>query len=268
MRISTFSSLCLTVSLIHLGCSVNKNQLKKILAENPDIIFEAIEKNPGKYLEMSQKVQLEARKIAQEKQMEDMKKERDEDIKNPKVPEVSEGRAMRGPKDAPVLVVEYSDFECPYCSRGFNTVEEIRKKYGDKIRFMFKHLPLSFHKMAMPAAIRFEAIAMQNSEMAYKFHDEIFKNQSGLSKGEVYLNDLASKVGANVAKMKKDMISEIVKKRIEADMAEAQKFNISGTPGFIVAGVALRGAYPVEEFVSIIDQKLGASSDNRGVANK
>jgi len=153
--------------------------------------------------------------------------------------------------------VEYSDFQCPYCQRGFGTVEEVRRKYGNKIRFVLKHLPLDFHGMAMPAAKRFEAIARQSDEKAYAFHDEVFANQERLvAEGEKFLDATAEKVGANVAKMKKDMESQDVRKTIQADMDEARKFGFSGTPGFIVGGVSLRGAYPAVRFEEIIDRRL------------
>ncbi|MGZ6265262.1 MAG: DsbA family protein, partial [Bdellovibrionota bacterium] len=126
-----------------------------------------------------------------------------------------------------------------------------------KVEFMFKNLPLPMHPMSMPAAKRFEAIALQSPEKAYKYHNEVFANQRELNaKGEKFLDEVAKKVGANVAQMKKDMDGEKVKARIQADMQEAEKFGISGTPGFIVQGVSIRGAYPFETFKGIIDKKL------------
>jgi protein-disulfide isomerase len=165
--------------------------------------------------------------------------------------------AAQGPKDAPITIVEYSDFECPYCSRGYRTIQEVKEKYKGKIRFVFKHLPLDFHPMAMPAAQYFEAIALQSPEKAYKFHDYVFENQDKLKTGkEKFLDEAARKAGADLAKVKTDMKSDTVMKRIEADMEEAKQFGISGTPGFIINGVSLRGAYPADKFAEIIDRQL------------
>jgi protein-disulfide isomerase len=181
----------------------------------------------------------------------------EKEFAQPKEPVIEKDRAVIGTKSAPITIVAYSDFQCPYCKNGFNTIETVRKKYGSKIRFMFKHFPLSMHPMAMPAAKRFEAIALQSSQKAYRFHDAVFKNQDGLTTGgEKFLDGLAKKIGANVEKMKKDLDSDTVKKHIDSDMAEAQKFGISGTPGFIVAGIGLYGAYPPEAFYAVIDRRL------------
>jgi protein-disulfide isomerase len=148
-------------------------------------------------------------------------------------------------------------------------VKEIEKDYGDKVRIVFKHLPLDFHPMAMPAAKYFEAVAKQDPKKAEKFHDEVFSNQKELSSdGEKFLKATVKKVGANLAKVEKDMNSESVQKRIQTDMAEAKKFEFSGTPGFLINGVSLRGAYPAPEFKKIIDKQLAASGNGGGEATK
>lgn len=183
--------------------------------------------------------------------------QRENEFQNPKKPKIAKDRAVLGNLNAPIVIVAYSDFECPYCSRGANTVEEVRKKYGKKVAFVFKHLPLPFHSMAQPAAEYFEAIAIQDGKKAYAFHDEVFKNQKDLKgKGEGLLKELAKKVGADLKRISQDIKSEKVKKRIEEDKAEASEFEISGTPGFVVAGVTLKGAYPVAAFEEIIERQL------------
>ena len=244
----------LAAALLFTSCT--KSDVKKVLQDNPDIIFEILEKNPMKVAEVMEKVQVEARKMQQEKAEKDMKAQMDEEFKNPKTSEMSDSRAIRGKKGAPIEIIEFSDFQCPYCQRGFFTAEEVRKKYGDKVRFMFKHLPLDFHPMSMPAAKRFEAISLQNHEKAYQFHDEVFKNQQRLSEGEKFLDEAAKKTGVDMAKMKKDMDSDKVKEIIAKDMAEAKGLGISGTPGFLVAGITVRGAYPISYFDQIIERRL------------
>lgn len=262
MRFSTLF-LAVLVGLFYLVGCTSKDQLKTVLQNNPELLFEVIEKNPAKFMESVEKASMAARKEMQAKAEEEQKKQVEEEFKNPKKPDVAADRAFRGDPKAPILVVEYSDFQCPYCKRGFTTVEELRKKYGSKIGFIFKHLPLDFHPMALPAAKRFEAIALQSAEKAYKFHDYVFANQEKLSAdGEKFLDDAAKKAGADIAKMKKDMDSEKVTARIEADKAEAQKFGISGTPGFIVAGVALKGAYPLPSFEQIVERRLKELGQN------
>ena len=182
------------------------------------------------------------------------------ELENPVPVDLPAERAVKGPKKAPITIVVYSDFQCPYCSKGAETVEEVVKKYGKKIRYAFKHLPLSFHPMAMPAAKYFEAIAMQSPVKAYQYHDEVFQHQSRLSEGVPYLDEVAKKLKVNEKKLKADIESETVTKRLAADAEEARKAGITGTPGFNVAGVVLKGAYPIEAFSLIIDKKLAKRS--------
>lgn len=241
-------------TLLVAACTPSVSQMKKLISDNPEIITEAMEKNPGKFGEAIQKAAYEARRQAQAKMEEDKKKEMEEQFKNPKkVP--LDNRPIRGAKDAAMVLVIYSDFQCPYCQRGAATVEELRSKYGDKLKIVFKHLPLDFHPMAMPAAKRFEAIAKQSPEKAWAYHDMLFKNQQKMSEGEKFLDESAKKVGANVAQMKKDMESEDVKKIIEADMKEAGELGVRGTPGFIMNGVVVHGALPAQAFEEIVAKR-------------
>lgn len=255
---NTFILLAL---ILITGCTSSTN-VRKILKENPDIVFDVIVNNPEKFAEAATKASMAARRLSQSKSQNEAKEKLDEEFKNPKQPELSENRASQGPKNAPITVVEYSDFECPYCKKGFETLQEVQKKYPGKIRVFFKHLPLPFHPNALPAAKRFEAIALQSPEKAFQFHDKVFQNQSKLrTDGEKGLDSMAKSVGVNMKKMAADMNSNEVLSRIEADKAEASKFDINGTPGFLINGVALRGAYPPQAFAEIIDRHLSSSRD-------
>ncbi len=239
------------------GC-LGESQVKKVIQDNPEIVFEAIKKNPEKFMEVVQEAAYKAQMAARQKQDADESKAMEEEFKTPKVPVIGEDRATIGKADAPITVVEYSDFQCPFCSKGYLVVRELKEKYGDKLRFIYKHLPLEDkHPEAMPAAKYFEAIALQSKEKAYKFHDLLFENQSGLNKdGGKFLDDLTKKVGADLGKVKKDLNSEKVSKNIKDDMDEARKFGFNGTPGFLVNGVSVHGAYPLPHFDKIIERQL------------
>ena len=109
--------------------------------------------------------------------------------------------------------------------------------------------------MALPAAKYFEAVARQTPEKAYKYHDYVFENQDKLNAGgEKFLQEAAKKAGADMNKIKKDVASDDIMKNINADKAEANKFEFFGTPGFLVNGVSIKGAYPAAEFEKIIDR--------------
>lgn len=240
------------------NCAPTAKQIKEAVEKDPSIVFVAIEKDPEQFIEVVNKAAQNAQKKAQEKAIADESKKREEEYKAPLTPSIAEGRVIIGPKDAKITIVEYSDFQCPYCSKGYATVEEVLKAYPKDVRVIYKHLPLDFHPMAMPAARYYEAIALQDHEKAQKFYHMVFENQGDLgSKKEAFLKDIAKKAGADLKKLEKDITSESITKVIEADMEEARKFNFSGTPGFLINGVSLRGAYPFPEFKDIIDHHLG-----------
>lgn len=249
-RITLLLSLLAVAGMATMGCT-SKSQLEKTLADNPEILYKAIKANPKGFLDtVNEAVEMAKSQMATAAM--------DEEFKNPKSPTIEEGRAIFGKADAPITIVEYSDFQCPYCDQGYKVMKEVKQKYGDKVRIVYKHLPLvDIHPQAMPAAEYFEAIAQQGADKAEKFHDIVFEGQGELgAKKEKFLDEAAKKAGADLAKVKSVLKSKEVSARIKADMEEAQKFGFSGTPGFLVNGVAVRGAYPPDHFAMIIDRQL------------
>jgi protein-disulfide isomerase len=248
------------------NCTPSAKQIKEAVEKDPSIVFVAIEKYPDQFIEVVNKAAQDAQRKAQDKSIADETKKRDEEFANPLKPVIEEGRVVFGPKDAKVTIVEYSDFECPYCSKGYQVIKQVRAEYPKDVRIVFKNLPLDFHPQAMPAAKYFEAVAKQSPEKAEKFHDAIFENQGELrAKGEDFLKATAKKLGLDMKKIEKDVKDEALMKQIATDMEEAKKFNFSGTPGFLINGVSLRGAYPFPEFKAIIDRHLG-KADTKGAA--
>ncbi|UYL09017.1 thioredoxin domain-containing protein [Bdellovibrio sp. SKB1291214] len=253
IKLAAVSALALSL----VNCAPSAKQLKEAVEKDPSIVFAAIEKDPEQFIEVVNKAAQGAQKKAQEKAMAEEGKKRDEEFANPLKANIEDGRVVFGPKDAKVTIVEYTDFECPYCAKGHATVAEVMKAYPKDVKVVLKHLPLDFHPMAMPAARYFEAIAMQDHAKAEKFYNMVFENQGELrTKKEGFLKDTAKKVGADMKRVEADLKSEKITKQIEADMEEAKKFNFSGTPGFLINGVSLRGAYPFPEFKDIIDRHL------------
>jgi protein-disulfide isomerase len=124
--------------------------------------------------------------------------------------------------------------------------------YKDKVRIVFKHLPLEIHKNAMGAALASEAA--RNQGKFWEYHDKLFANQSKLE-----LNDLkqyAKEIGLDLARFEKDLVNLDLKKRVEDDMAEAKAIGVTGTPGFFINGRFSSGAKPFEEFAKVIDAEL------------
>ena len=240
-------------SFLLVGCSTapDVGQLKQILEENPDILANAIKKNPKPIMAAINDAAQEARREQVENAQKAQEEARIDARKNPRNPQIDDDRVIFGQnkKDAKITIVEYSDFQCGYCGRAYNTMKQILDKYKDKVRVVYKHLPLDFHPLATPAARYYEAIALQDHKKATQFHDKIFENQGSLtSDGEKFLERTAKEVKANMAKLKKDLESDKVKNRVQADKEEATKFGFNGTPGFLVNGVPLNGAQPMDAF--------------------
>jgi len=158
----------------------------------------------------------------------------------------------KGPDSAPVKIVEWSDFQCPFCRRAGPTLAQIEQEYGDKVQIVFKHMPLSMHTKARPAHAAAQAAAMQGK--FWEMHDKIFADQRNLSP-EAY-EKYAAELGLDVEKFKKDAASAEVDKRIDADYAQASELGVTGTPAFFVNGRFLSGAQPFASFKRLIDEEL------------
>jgi protein-disulfide isomerase len=247
------SVLFVAALALAVSCT-SKDDLKKMIKENPEIITDAIQAHPDKFIDALNNAVKSAQEGQGKKREQEEKKALEESFNNPLQAEIRSDESFRGTTDAPITLIEYSDFECPFCSRGYNTVMELMEKYKGKIRFAYKHLPLSFHPQAMPAAQYYEAIRLQSPEKAWQIHDEIYKNQRKLQNGEAFLKEIAKKLKVDMAKLAKDAKSESVQKRIDADMAEAAKYGFQGTPGFLLNGIPVKGAYPTSHFDGLIEE--------------
>lgn len=251
--IVSFSVILMTAASCQTS-TINKDDLAHTLKENPEIITQAILAHPAKFIETLQSAAKLAQEDLKNKQESEEKKKLESSFENPLVATIRNDESIRGTKGAPITLIEYSDFECPFCSRSYETVKTLLKKYDGKIQFVYKHLPLNFHEQAMISAQYYEAIRLQDANKAFKFHDEIFQNQRKLKNGKSFLDATAKSLGVNMSKLNKDINSEAVKNRIAEDMNEAQKFGMEGTPGFLLNGVPIKGAYPEEYFEQILSE--------------
>jgi protein-disulfide isomerase len=142
---------------------------------------------------------------------------------------------VKGKATASVTVVEFSDFQCPYCARATPTVNEMEAAFPQDVRVVWKHFPLSFHANAMPAALAAEAAREQGgSAKFWAMHDKLFANQAALS--EAAYTQYARELGLDLARFRRDMESPKLKARVQEDAALAQRLGVNGTPTFIVNG--------------------------------
>ncbi len=168
----------------------------------------------------------------------------------------------KGPATAAVTIVEFSEFQCPFCSRALPTVDQILKEYPNDVRVVFKHNPLSFHKDA-PLASEASYAAGEQGKF-WEYHDVLFKNQKKLKRAD--LDGYAEQLGLDMTKFKEALDSGKFKKEIQKDQALANKIGARGTPNFFVNGIKVVGAKPFPEFKKIIDTELAAAKKAGGAS--
>jgi len=161
--------------------------------------------------------------------------------------------AKGGPVEAPVTIVEWSDFECPYCSKVGPTIKDVLKEYGDDVRFIFKHNPLSFHKKALLAAEA--SIEAQKQGKFWEYHDKLFENQRALEREN--LDSYAEELGLDMAQFKAALDGRVHKERALLEQADAGEVKASGTPAFFINGRKLKGN-SLDDFKGLIDAELKA----------
>ena len=158
-----------------------------------------------------------------------------------------------GPDSAKVTVAIFSDFECPFCSKLVPTMSQIKKEYGEQVRFVFKQHPLSFHKNARLAAKA--SLAANEQGKFWEYHDVLFANMKALKRAD--LIRYAGDMGLDIAKFEAAMDAPRMEAAIKEDMAAAQKIGVRGTPHSFVNGKRIKGARPFASFKSFIDEELG-----------
>jgi len=165
----------------------------------------------------------------------------------------------QGPDDAPIVIVEFSDFQCPFCQRVLPTISGIRERYPDQVRIVYRHLPLdSIHSRAR-AASEASACADQQGKF-WEYHDLIFENNRSLADEDLEAH--ASTLGLEMEAFRQCVSERQTQQIVQNDSAAAGRLGLTGTPAFYVNGIPLSGAKPLGEFVRVIDAELA----RRGVA--
>jgi protein-disulfide isomerase len=159
---------------------------------------------------------------------------------------------VKGPRSAPVTMIIFSDFQCPFCSRVEPTLKELEQSYGGKIKMAWKNMPLPFHDKAQLAAEA--AMAANDQGKFWEYHDKLFANQQALDRPS--LEKYAQDLGLDMGKFKSALDGGKFKAQIDADKAEGQKVGAGGTPTFFINGNRLVGAQPTDAFKKMIDEEL------------
>jgi len=250
-------ALASTLASIACSSSPSPEALQATLVEHPEVLYAAVRAHPKEFIKVLNDAAQQSQGETAAQSTKDEQARIDAEFLNPKVPALA-GHVALGPRDAPITIVEYADFQCPYCLAARSTVEEVLKEYKGKVKFVIKQTPLDIHPQAMGAALMYEAVAFQGSMPALRFYDELYANQARLKEGDSFLQAAARTAGADVARAVRDAKSDSARALIKADLDEAQRFGFNGTPGFLINGVSLEGAYPRSAFEAIINRHLSA----------
>jgi protein-disulfide isomerase len=209
-----------------------EQQVLEIIKNNPDVILEAVQ--------TADQQRRQAQEESQQKKLEAFKND----------PQAAIGKApIIGAENGEVVIIEFSDFQCPFCSKAQPTLKALLEKYPEDITLAFKHLPLArIHPEAIPAAKA--AWAAQQQGKFWEYHDALFTNQESL--GEGYYVSLAEELGLDLEQFNRDRNSEEAETAVNNDLNIAQELGANGTPFFVVNGVPVFGALELADFEQLI----------------
>lgn len=171
--------------------------------------------------------------------------------------EVAANGPSKGPSNAPVTIVEFSDFECPFCGKVGPTLQQVLDKYGDKVRLVFRQFPLNFHAHAQKAGEA--SLCAHEQGQFWAMHDLMFGDQKALAVEQLKAKAATIK-GLDTAAFAQCLDGGQTAATIRTDLAEGSAAGVSGTPAFFINGRFLSGAMPFEQFAQVIDEELARAS--------
>jgi protein-disulfide isomerase len=174
----------------------------------------------------------------------------------------ADGAPQLGPSDAPVTIVVFSDFQCPFCARALTPLAALRERYPDRLRLVFRNNPLPFHRDAAPAAAAaLEAFAQRGDAGFWAMHDLLFENQRALDRAS--LERYAGQLGLDLARFSTALDGGAHDAAIARDLALAERLGARGTPIFYVNGRIVQGAQPLPVFVGAVEDALERAEAER-----
>jgi protein-disulfide isomerase len=169
---------------------------------------------------------------------------------------VGEQDHILGPTNAPVTLVEYGDFECPFCGRSYPVVKELRSRLAERLCFVFRHFPRpDVHPHARQAAEAAEAAGAQGEDRFWPMHDLLFEHQDAL--GDVDLERYAAAVGLDLEQFRRDLAVHAFRDRVHKDILSGVRSDVHGTPTFFVNGVKHEGPDTLEDLLEAVAPHLG-----------
>ncbi|HEY8280575.1 MAG TPA: thioredoxin domain-containing protein [Bdellovibrionota bacterium] len=176
-------------------------------------------------------------------------------LARPKAPVLelkTEGEPSWGGKAAPITIVEFADFQCSYCVAAKKRMGELKEKYGDKIKFVFKNFPLPVHAQARDAAEAGMCVHAQGNEKFWKFHEQIFENQKTWTKED--FKSFAQNAGVDMKAFESCYDGKKFAAKVDASIAEGSRLGIDATPSFLVNGLLFKGTPTIAELSEILEE--------------
>jgi len=238
--------IILAGSMVNAGTvSINDDELrefvKQVIRENPQLIFETV----NDYVKELQKQKRKEQAAHKKMSMEELMAKRVKDKILPHSPVI-------GPENAPVTIIEYSDFQCPGCARASELIGELMQEFPGKIKRVFKNNVLRNHVFALEAAKAAMAAGAQGK--FWEFHDMLFF--TGPKLNEDSLVNSAKELNLDMEKFNRDRKSEETAKAIETDKADTRKLELHSTPSFVINGILIKGSRPKSFFIPLIQRLL------------
>jgi len=166
-------------------------------------------------------------------------------------PSVSNADHAQGNLNADLVIVEYGDYQCPYCGAAYPVLKELMKEFGDQVKFVFRNFPLSeMHQYARPAALAAEAAQLQGK--FWEMHDAIYENQEYMN--ENLFSELAEKLGLNVSQFEKDIEKSELAEKVDADFESGIVSGVNGTPSFFINGNKFNGG--AEDLLDLVRENV------------
>jgi len=228
---------------------VLKSDLQTVLAENPDLVLDALKQRSITVYEIVMDgVKAKKKKEAEERLAREME--------NPYKPVLDSSRPFLGPADAPLTVVVYSNFMCSHCNQAGDSLRFLHDREPERFRMFLKHAP--FDDVSLMAALYFEAMGRIDVELAWKFHDMVFDRQEALSQqGEAALKQVVEELGVNPDRIAEQLQDQSLVAAVQGDLDEFFEFGFDGTPIILINGVSMHGSYPPQEIKEVMDMVQG-----------
>lgn len=232
-----------------------REALRRVFREHPEVVLDVLRENSIAVLEIAQQG-------SQERQFKVIRAQWQEEMKKPK--QINYDRPVVGDAKAPVTIVAYSDYTCPYCSDAAQTIQQVLAARKGKVRFMFKNYPRRDQPLAQLASEYVTAAFLIDEAKGWAYHDIVFANQARLLKdGEGFLRAEALNLGFNLQKLGAEAKGHKVKTIIDEDIAEALKVGVPGTPYHLVNDLSVRGGQPLPVFLEAVDTALAAKQKKK-----